>query len=511
MRSAGDRFSSCQAKRSGGAAESASFSMRPAHGPYEARGSIEEWRDGIAQLASSHVLPVLAISAALAGPLLHLAGVEGGGVHFCGQSSKGKTTLLTMAASAWGNGGTPGYVRTWRATANGLEGAAAGATDTVLILDELGQVDGPELASALYALGNGAGKARATRDGALREPRTWRVLTISSGEVPVEAKIAEDRGKRTRAGQSVRMLNIPAARACGVFDHSGPDGDAAAFANRCKLAAASAYGTAGPEFVQRLIAEDVAGADLRTFVKSFVAAELPAGADGQVERAAQRFGIIAAAGEFATAFGLTGWREGEAREAAAWALKRWIDARGGTEPAEVRQAIEAVRHFIEAHGEARFDDLDDPDARPVPNRAGWRKGAGEDRRWLILPEVWKQEGSDARRGLQDHPTVKPTAMLEDALLDLSDRGDIVIDPFLGSGSTLMAAHKTGRVCRGVELDPLYADVIVRRFEAATGIPATLMETGERFMDLAPRREREGFEEHARHAGVDAPERSAEAD
>jgi hypothetical protein len=95
-------------------------------------------------------------------------------------------------------------------------------------------------------------------------------------------------------------------------------------------------------------------------------------------------------------------------------------------------------------------------------------------------------------------------MLEDALLDLSDRGDIVIDPFLGSGSTLMAAHKTGRVCRGVELDPLYADVIVRRFEAATGIPATLMETGERFMDLAPRREREGFEQHAPRAGVDAP-------
>ena len=71
-------------------------------------------------------------------------------------------------------------------------------------------------------------------------------------------------------------------------------------------------------------------------------------------------------------------------------------------------------------------------------------------------------GSDARRGLKDHPTVKPTAMLEDALLDLTNRGDIVIDPFLGSGSTLIAADKTGRVCRGVELDPLYVDVIVRR-------------------------------------------------
>lgn len=55
-------------------------------------------------------------------------------------------------------------------------------------------------------------------------------------------------------------------------------------------------------------------------------------------------------------------------------------------------------------------------------------------------------GSDARRGLQDHPTVKPTAMLEDALLDLTNRGDIVLDPFLGSGSTLIAADKAGRAC-----------------------------------------------------------------
>ena len=185
---------------------------------------------------------------------------------------------------------------------------------------------------------------------------------------------------------------FPADRAgFGVFDHAGPDGDAAAFAKRCKLAAASAYGTAGPEFVRRLIAGGVSGDDVRAIVRDFVAAKVPAGADGQVHRAAQRLGIIAAAGELATAFGLTGWREGEARGAAAWALKQWIEGRGGTEPAEVRQAIEQVRHFIEAHGEARFDSLDDPDARPVQNRAGWRKGAGEDRRWLILPEVWKSD------------------------------------------------------------------------------------------------------------------------
>jgi hypothetical protein len=95
-------------------------------------------------------------------------------------------------------------------------------------------------------------------------------------------------------------------------------------------------------------------------------------------------------------------------------------------------------------------------------------------------------GSDARRGLKDHPTVKPTALPEDALLDVSDRGEIVIDPFLGSGSTLIAAQATGRVCRGVELDPLYVDVIVRRYEAATGNHAVLVETGETLDLLAAR-------------------------
>jgi DNA modification methylase len=106
-------------------------------------------------------------------------------------------------------------------------------------------------------------------------------------------------------------------------------------------------------------------------------------------------------------------------------------------------------------------------------------------------------GSDARRGLKDHPTVKPTAMLEDALLDLTNRGDIVLDPFLGSGSTLIAADKTGRVCRGVELDPVYVDVMLRRYESATGNEAVLVETGETFQAVAARRAREAREQAPR--------------
>ena len=96
-------------------------------------------------------------------------------------------------------------------------------------------------------------------------------------------------------------------------------------------------------------------------------------------------------------------------------------------------------------------------------------------------------GSDPRKGLQDHPTVKPLAMIADTLLDVTNRGDLVRDPFLGSGTTLIACEKTSRVCRGFELDPLYVDAIIRRFETIMGAHAVLTETGERFADVATRR------------------------
>jgi DNA modification methylase len=81
-------------------------------------------------------------------------------------------------------------------------------------------------------------------------------------------------------------------------------------------------------------------------------------------------------------------------------------------------------------------------------------------------------------------------MLQDALIDLTNRGEIVLDSFLGSGSTLIAAEKSGRVCRGVELDPLYVDVTIRRYAAVTNKVAVLAETGEPFDQVASRRRNE---------------------
>ena len=83
-----------------------------------------------------------------------------------------------------------------------------------------------------------------------------------------------------------------------------------------------------------------------------------------------------------------------------------------------------------------------------------------------------------------HPTVKPVGLVADALLDCSKRGGIVLDAFCGSGSTLIAAQRTGRRCYGLELEPKYVDTIIRRFEAYTGLQARHAESGRSFDEMA---------------------------
>jgi putative DNA primase/helicase len=371
-----------------------------AHGPYEARGSLEDWKQGVGTLTASHALPVFMVSAALAGPLAHLAGAEGGGVHVYGQSSIGKSAMLAAGASVWGRGGTPGYVRSWRATANGLEGAAASATDTCLVLDELGVGNPREVADSVYALANGSGKQRARRDGSLQDPRAWRVFVLSSGEVPIEGKIAEDFGRKTRAGQTVRLIDIPAdcGLAFGAFDHAGECNDAGKLADAIKEAARTDYGVAGPEFVRRLmgVGLDRVAAEARKMVVDFVDKFVPPGAAEQISRVAKKFALIGIAGALATSVGVTPWAEGEAQRAARRMFERWLETRGGANSHEERQAVGQVRRLIVQYGDSRFECIGEPGhfaggGPIVRDRLGWTKGEGDKREWWVPPETWAAE------------------------------------------------------------------------------------------------------------------------
>lgn len=117
-------------------------------------------------------------------------------------------------------------------------------------------------------------------------------------------------------------------------------------------------------------------------------------------------------------------------------------------------------------------------------------GLGETGRYRT--NVWDYAGISSigaarAEELAMHPTVKPVALVADAIMDCSKRGQIVLDGFGGSGSTLIAAEKTGRLARLVEYDPVYCDTIIRRWEAYTGKQARLACSGELFEDVAEAR------------------------
>lgn len=131
----------------------------------------------------------------------------------------------------------------------------------------------------------------------------------------------------------------------------------------------------------------------------------------------------------------------------------------------------------------------------------FRNGEGKHRNNVQLgrygrdrSNVWEYSGANTfskqtEEGnlLALHPTVKPIALIADALLDCSARGDIVLDGFLGSGSTLLAAERTGRSCYGIEIDPLYVDAAIRRWQRHTGDHAIHVISGKRFDDLVDKR------------------------
>jgi DNA modification methylase len=117
-------------------------------------------------------------------------------------------------------------------------------------------------------------------------------------------------------------------------------------------------------------------------------------------------------------------------------------------------------------------------------------GLGEKGRYRT--NVWDYPGVNTMKAgrmdeLAMHPTVKPTALVADAIRDCSQRKQIVLDAFMGSGTTLIAAEKTGRIACGLELDPAYIDVAIRRYQAYTGKAATLAETGQTFAEVAAAR------------------------
>ncbi len=325
----------------------------PIENTFRIKGAPEQWRDRVGALCAGNSRLVFAVACAFAGPLMRPAGMESGGFHYRGDSSSGKTTALKLAASVWGGAS---YLQRWRSTDNALEATAAQHSDGLLILDELAQVDPKTAGECAYMLANEQGKARATRGGSPRARQSWRLLFLSAGEMGLADHMAEGQ-KRTRTGQEVRMVDIPADAGLGLgaFENlHGHDGGSN-FSRHVTGHAASVYGAPGRAWLEHLTTHaDTLKASIKEATAALVNEMVPHAASGQVERVGARFALVGAAGEMATAAGLTGWPAGESERAALACFGAWLAARGGNGNGEVVAMLRQVRRFLETHGDGRF-------------------------------------------------------------------------------------------------------------------------------------------------------------
>jgi uncharacterized protein (DUF927 family) len=241
-------------------------------------------------------------------------------------------------------------------------------------------------------LANGVGKLRANRMGDARPPAEWCTLFLSTGELGLSEILAED-GRTVRAGQEVRVVDIPADADAGdgVFENLHEFNRAADFADAIRKASREEYGHPSREFLRELTA-DLEGvrALVRDLMQGFLAETLPPKRDGQVERIGRRFAIVAAAGDLATKWGITGWQPGEATNAAKKCFTACLDQRGGADSLEALRAVNQVRAFLQRH-HAHFVEWGQDLKKVVLDRGGfWRKV--EDRvQYYVYPDFFRQK------------------------------------------------------------------------------------------------------------------------
>lgn len=396
----------------GAASERVIFQAESIMRTYSQSGTLDDWKAGVARFCVGNSRLLLSVSAAFASMMLEYSGQESGGLNIVGESSSGKTTALRAACSVFGG---KEYMQRWRATANGLEGLASLHNDTLLVLDELAQVDAREAGEIAYMLANGSGKARAGRTGTARARQTWKLLFLSAGEIGLSQHL-QSVGKKTKAGQEVRLVEIPAdaGAGLGLFEYLHGVAGGAELSTAINEAAVNYYGTAAVAFLEALCRDrDEIGIWLKEEIRRFVDGNLPADSSGQAHRVCQRFALIGLAGEYATAAGITGWNEGDALGAAADCFAVWLDGRGGAGNQEKDTILSHVKAFFEAHEESRFSDLNDISDRPTINRAGFRRVVESGTEYFVLPEIFKREicsgfePKAAARALVDAGWIRP--------------------------------------------------------------------------------------------------------
>ncbi|HEX8637749.1 MAG TPA: DUF927 domain-containing protein, partial [Pyrinomonadaceae bacterium] len=324
------------------------------HHNFKTSGSLEDWQTNIARYCSKNSRLLFAVSTAFASALLPIVQMQGGGFHFRGSTSTGKTTALLVGGSVWGGDSELGFVRTWKATANGLEIIAAMHNHALLCLDEIGECDSRTVGDVAYMLANGRGKARMNKTLQAKHSLSWKLLFLSNGEQSLADKITEA-GGTVRGGQEVRFCDIEADTGkFGLFEHLHDLASGQQLSDHLSSASCRFYGSPIRVFLEELTKIDALEIldKWQKFKTGFIDEVLPKKKDVSTEvlRVAARFALVAFGGEVATDKGITKWTEGEALEAARVVFAQWMNGREGFGQTDAENAVRQVRAFLEEFG-----------------------------------------------------------------------------------------------------------------------------------------------------------------
>lgn len=377
---------------------------------YTASGSLKDWQEQIARYLRGNSRHLLALGAVFASPLLGVLKQEGGGFHFFGDSSSGKTLLSMVAFSAMGN--AEALKVQWNGTSLAFDNIAAANNDGIIFLDELSQAEPKVLKDVGYSIFNGSSKLQGAAMGGNRTQLKWRVLAISTGEFDAERFLKQD-GMEWNAGQAVRLPAIPTdcGKGLGTFDTLNGFESASALALHLDHAHKRIYGTAFHAFITELTAQMHRQPEkmlqrIGELQTEFMAM-LPPKLDNQPARAAKRFTLAAVALELASEWGITGYDKGVGFAGVLASFMVWYE-RDGKSNREEQQILKATYEFLQVHGHSeRFYRVVgnlDMDKQPLVSRhhAGFMIMTGGEElqpRFFINDTVFEEEickGFDVR-------------------------------------------------------------------------------------------------------------------
>ena len=360
---------------------------------FEQKGTLQEWKENISIMCLGNPRLMFAISASLASVILTKLEIEGGGFHFFGSSSSGKSTALNVAASVMSN---RKFKKSWRSTNNGLESIAALHNDNILILDEFKECDEKNITKIIYMLGNGQGKLRATQNAEAIPIKEWKLLFLSSGETRLR-EIALANQSKLYQGEEVRLADIDANSYSnmGIFDDIHNFANPSDFAEYLNTQTNLYYGTAGHEFLVKLT-QDLQESTkfLINVKKQFMKDPIIDKEDGPTKRVITRFATVAAAGELATKFGITGWKEGDAINAVNICLASWLENYKGKYHKQ-HELLSYLTEYIETNSN-KFQTISSSNTyESINDFAGYREEENDRYIYYFVNSVFKGIASQA--------------------------------------------------------------------------------------------------------------------